>query len=293
MEKGLKNLTQVYRQAQRKQAADEEHHDDSGIGISDLDDDSYEEANVNLRAMLSSDTPTRIPAGRSTRPYRYDSLPRLGPVPRTGMTYASRITNTDPNQTMNIDAPKAASGTRKGCRRQTYEAVTERPITSTDLRLLDSSDYSSDVDAITSPSVASEDSAEADMNEIDLRKELLLDRLMLQFYSIFDAQSSPLRQHQGSTESPEGSPCKGMVSNPASSKSTTKHGRSFEEDGEDKESGDRPRKRPQKVSNDNTNPNHEKKKHLACPFFKHDPTKTCVTKSCSGPGGWKDIPRLK
>ncbi|KAL1613002.1 NAD-dependent protein deacylase sir2rp2 [Paraconiothyrium brasiliense] len=41
MEKGLKNLTQAYRQAQRKQGT-YEINEDSGVGISDLDEDANE-----------------------------------------------------------------------------------------------------------------------------------------------------------------------------------------------------------------------------------------------------------
>ncbi|KAK7189487.1 hypothetical protein DPSP01_001479 [Paraphaeosphaeria sporulosa] len=41
MEKGLKNLTQAYRQAQRKQGT-YDINEDSGVGISDLDEDSNE-----------------------------------------------------------------------------------------------------------------------------------------------------------------------------------------------------------------------------------------------------------
>lgn len=41
MEKGIKNLTQAYRSAQKKQNDGTYHdHDDSGIGISDLDEES-------------------------------------------------------------------------------------------------------------------------------------------------------------------------------------------------------------------------------------------------------------
>jgi hypothetical protein len=41
MEKGLKNLTQAYRSAQKKQNDGTYHdHEDSGIGISDLDEES-------------------------------------------------------------------------------------------------------------------------------------------------------------------------------------------------------------------------------------------------------------
>lgn len=42
MEKGLKNLMQAYRQAQRKQGTYEINHDDSGVGNSDLDEDPNE-----------------------------------------------------------------------------------------------------------------------------------------------------------------------------------------------------------------------------------------------------------
>ena len=38
MEKGLKNLNQAYRSAQKKQGTGS-HHEDSGIGISDLEED--------------------------------------------------------------------------------------------------------------------------------------------------------------------------------------------------------------------------------------------------------------
>ena len=41
MEKGLKNLAQAYRSAQKKQNDGIYHdHDDSGVGISDLDEES-------------------------------------------------------------------------------------------------------------------------------------------------------------------------------------------------------------------------------------------------------------
>lgn len=40
MEKGLKNLNQAYRSSQRKQGTYDGSHDDSGIGISDLDEES-------------------------------------------------------------------------------------------------------------------------------------------------------------------------------------------------------------------------------------------------------------
>jgi hypothetical protein len=43
MEKGLKNLTQAYRQAQRKQGTYEVNHEDSGVGISDLEEDPNED----------------------------------------------------------------------------------------------------------------------------------------------------------------------------------------------------------------------------------------------------------
>ncbi|KAF1973022.1 hypothetical protein BU23DRAFT_141653 [Bimuria novae-zelandiae CBS 107.79] len=42
MEKGLKNLTQAYRQAQRKQGTYDLSNDDSGVGISDLEEDPNE-----------------------------------------------------------------------------------------------------------------------------------------------------------------------------------------------------------------------------------------------------------
>jgi hypothetical protein len=42
MEKGLKNLTQAYRQAQRKQGTYEVNHEDSGVGVSDLEEDPNE-----------------------------------------------------------------------------------------------------------------------------------------------------------------------------------------------------------------------------------------------------------
>lgn len=40
MEKGLKNLAQAYRSAQKKQGTYTDSHDDSGIGISDLEEES-------------------------------------------------------------------------------------------------------------------------------------------------------------------------------------------------------------------------------------------------------------
>ena len=39
MEKGLKNLNQAYRSAQKKQGTYDGNHDDSGIGHSDMDED--------------------------------------------------------------------------------------------------------------------------------------------------------------------------------------------------------------------------------------------------------------
>ncbi|KAF2440702.1 hypothetical protein P171DRAFT_106378 [Karstenula rhodostoma CBS 690.94] len=56
MEKGLKNLTQASRQAQRKQGTYEISHDDSGVGVSDLE----EEPNENPSPVLT-DTSNHLP----------------------------------------------------------------------------------------------------------------------------------------------------------------------------------------------------------------------------------------
>ncbi|KAJ4360810.1 uncharacterized protein N0V89_001377 [Didymosphaeria variabile] len=235
MENGLKNLTQAFRQAQKKHV-NYDINPDSGIGICDEDEDTYEEPDANPSVIPNLDAPTRTPSGLSSRQYHHVSLPRLGPVPATGMAHASINANADSNKVMDTDAPGAASGTKKGHREQTQDAVMCLPNTSTDFLLLNrtiSSNPSNNTDAAPSPSVESEGTLEAGVDEVDVRKELLVDRLMLQFYSIFDAQNSPVRQHQGSSESPGGSPSKKTTSNTSSSRRTTKHGRSFEEDDDD------------------------------------------------------------
>ena len=58
MEKGLKNLTQAYRSAQRKQNDGTYHdHEDSGIGISDLDEES-EDHHVDMPIVSDAHYPT-------------------------------------------------------------------------------------------------------------------------------------------------------------------------------------------------------------------------------------------
>lgn len=69
MEKGLKNLTQAYRSAQKKQNDGSYHdHEDSGIGISDLDEESVDH---------HTDLPSVSEAHYPTYPGGYPSQQRV------------------------------------------------------------------------------------------------------------------------------------------------------------------------------------------------------------------------
>ncbi|CAO2657440.1 Nn.00g035660.m01.CDS01 [Neocucurbitaria sp. VM-36] len=66
MEKGLKNLTQAYRSAQKKQNDGTYHdHEDSGIGVSDLDEESEDHHHA--------DIPNVSPVQYTTYPVGYPS----------------------------------------------------------------------------------------------------------------------------------------------------------------------------------------------------------------------------
>jgi hypothetical protein len=75
MEKGLKNLTQAYRQAQRKQGT-YEINEDSGVGISDLEEDLNENPSPVLTDASSQIPMTYQPISgyQPTQPTRVPSI---------------------------------------------------------------------------------------------------------------------------------------------------------------------------------------------------------------------------
>lgn len=147
-------------------------------------------------------------------------------------------------------------------------------------------------DELTSPN-SSEQSLEIDADEIETQKSLLLDRLMLRVYSMFDTRGADRQHQQSASESAKGS----SSESPLESKPcrTLKHGSSGNEGDEekDKRSDDHISKKPRKLKVSNEGLKTERKKPFACPFFKHDPGRYCTARQCAGPTGWETIARLK
>jgi hypothetical protein len=129
------------------------------------------------------------------------------------------------------------------------------------------------------------------------QKQVLLDRLMRYFYSIFSASPSPgpyVREH-GAGNSTSTCQTSGDHRHSYQSQSPTHYSNStssiFDKRQTEGDDGDGcARKRPRLELND---PADDQSKRLACPFFKKDPRQyQGGSRSCSGPG-WLTVHRIK
>jgi len=128
------------------------------------------------------------------------------------------------------------------------------------------------------------------------RKRILLERLMHYFHSIIATCPPQTRAHAGSTQS-----CPRQAGDPVSSGNAGQpagHGGSAgrhqdcrkrppdDEDGDDEGDGSE-RKRPRRLEEAEEPP-----LRLACPYFKKNPRRYRLSRSCPGPG-WSTVHRVK
>ncbi len=159
-----------------------------------------------------------------------------------------------------------------------------------------------DSPSITSASYDDEDDSGTSEDEEPLlprldRKKILLDRLMRYFNSIFDSYSPPTHTAHGGghttvTENPSAPSSSrddqaSARSRPAegSDAKTSRKRLPEEDDGDDEGDGGRKRLRPQ-------NDTDEPPMRLACPYFKNNPRRYRLSRSCPGPG-WGTVHRVK
>ncbi|KAJ4291639.1 NAD-dependent protein deacylase SIR2rp2 [Kalmusia sp. IMI 367209] len=292
MQKGLKNLTQAHRHAQRKQGIYDTHHADSGVGISDVDEDPNEDPSPVL-----IDTPSqKLLANQQLNPeqFKVSSVHYIHQRPKEHQPIVYTSPDAPPPMTQGTIRGPSSSITKNSPAEKQEEQVHEtEPGRFRKMSDSLSCDASADVHDVSTPSIMSEQETDFDMNEVDAQKELLLDRFMLHVYDIFDAKSSPSRRHQGSSNSSTGSPPKHTPSTSTNSRGTTKHHRTLDDDGNDQNQEDRPNKKPRKVEKPGMSYQEGNKKPFACPFFKHDPKRYCTARACAGPAGWENAARLK
>jgi hypothetical protein len=138
----------------------------------------------------------------------------------------------------------------------------------------------------------SSDSQDLEITDtISPQKQIILDRLMMQFYEIVNASSPGYHRHGCSESSSAQSVQPPSVT--ASAKGRTKRKSTNRNDSqEDDEAGEGSGKR-HKRNGDDSKCNTMEKKGFACPYFKHNPQKYHYSKPCSGPGGWGSVHRLK
>ncbi|KAF2254861.1 hypothetical protein BU26DRAFT_418099 [Trematosphaeria pertusa] len=73
MEKGLKNLNQAYRSAQKKQGTYDGHHDDSGVQLSDLDEEPVDRP-ADIPEMADPSPYAQYPTGYPSQQQRVPSI---------------------------------------------------------------------------------------------------------------------------------------------------------------------------------------------------------------------------
>lgn len=128
-----------------------------------------------------------------------------------------------------------------------------------------------------------------------LRKQKLVDSLMREFYSTFDAKSnvithgsdsSPSSRHQSTGSDPLVN--NSQLSSGGGSKRKVSDDDSPTRENDEEYSKKRPKRGEPPAEDDQTN----SLKKLACPYFKRNPRKYQKCRSCPGPG-WDTVHRLK
>jgi hypothetical protein len=249
MEKCLKNLNQAYRQLQRDQSTKQIDHEDSGVTMDDLDEDPNDNPSpvtdvsdqpplVYQQAVTLHHQQTRVPSIQSIlqhpqHPHHSRSIMEQTSIGDRRGAYV-------PQNHSDLGSIESHSATPSRNKRQEeqakmvdqeeYGAPTPRtdhlspPIISSP-----NSDYGS------TPSMLSDQSLESAVDEVKAQKELLLDRLMVQFYDLFDNSNSPYRGCQNSSASPKRSSSKAIAPKAVESIGALKHPRSSERDKDDEE----------------------------------------------------------
>jgi hypothetical protein len=140
-------------------------------------------------------------------------------------------------------------------------------------------------------SLGSYEDTSDDDSHIDLHKQRTIDRIMVDFYKMFDRTAKiaqrPVREQAGQGNQSVISTTIQCSKNQASQRQSKKR-RADDEAGKD-ESGDETQKRAKRAQ---TGISEEPGRRLACPYFKHNPQKYRNVHPCLGPG-WTSIHRLK
>lgn len=307
MEKGLKNLTQAYRSAQKKQN-DGTYHDqpDSGIGISDLDDTHEEDhapapaisgqARVpSLQSMLGSSTCDYL---TGTNPARHESLTTLEADTAHGCHTLIHDRGLKSIIADDIGS-KAMKDGETEFEVQARHSMIKSPESSEPEMLLSrevtSVSRSPEDEAIDISEDSMDDSGLDSSMDIDKQKEETLDRLMLYFYDLF--AYTQFSQHNGDNSSSPECSTNPKHTTQAPSRETRRSGRkrksdeSTERDEREDEDDDKPSKRA-RGTNESDILDTSAARRLACPYYKRNKGKHQPSRACAGPG-WLAVHRLK
>jgi hypothetical protein len=140
-------------------------------------------------------------------------------------------------------------------------------------------------------SLGSYEDTSDDESDVDLRKQRTIDRIMADFYTMFDRNTGiAQRPVHGQSGHGDQSPTSTGVQCPKRRASQRQSKRRRLDDGDGKEeSGDETQKRGKRIQTGNSD---EPERRLACPYFKHNPRRYRNVHPCLGPG-WNSIHRLK
>jgi len=356
MEKGLRNLNQAFRSAQKKQVID--LHADSGIGISDIDEDdrsapidgpvkptgfpSYhaytqQQRVPSIQSILQHQPAMQAPyqthhqyhptlqsadadphtsprvidrksfPDHQSHPTQQQRVPSIQSISKHAPSYESVLHDVDMPTEPTTAGRTLDEQPNHGSRRPSPSCTLTRHVDSTsiinhasstlDEQSGDESCTGTEVSTISGSDETYEHSFRSDSqisesnNALNSQKRLILHRLMTQFYEIFDASSFGYNSRGCSDSSSAQS-----VQTPAptaSANGRNKRKSNDRDDGQDNDDTGEGSGKRHKRNEDDSQCTTVEKRGFACPYFKHNPRKYHSSRSCSGPGGWDTIHRLK
>lgn len=129
--------------------------------------------------------------------------------------------------------------------------------------------------------------------KMPLRKRELVDRIMLDFYAMFDPSSRIIACAGSSSSTPQQSDGYDKFVRGPSSRGGEYKRKATDEDSSDRDDdADRDSNKRRRPDPSNPGVNLEATKKFACPYFKHNPRRYQSVRSCPGPG-WDTVHRLK
>ncbi|PSN65855.1 hypothetical protein BS50DRAFT_621649 [Corynespora cassiicola Philippines] len=327
MEKGLKNLRQASRSAQKKQGI--YGHDDSGIGISDDEPDGNpEDYNVSSASrlpppILMSASDESLSAStstlRSTRKHQHisfspirekeasvgfyetiESLPQIFETNDSAATASTKKDNIDRFLQKHAELPDRDDSSYS---HQISDSIPTSSRRSEDVTVIEtqSPDHHhspctecslSDPSTTSEPSSNPSDNSSVIPGDTTSVKRRIVDKIMIRFYEIFESTSiSSYRSHASGTPSSSTGSNSSRTHQSHSGALGKRKPKDCEGDKDDQNKEDRPNKRHKK-DEELDKMLSENKRKLACPYFKYNRRKYRDRRSCPGPG-WDSIHRLK